>query len=289
MLISKVKKLSRMAQFFYWIEERHAIRVKKNNGLPKPWTDDEILQNHYFTNIRREDDKVTTWFRQNVRDELKESPLVVFATICFRWFNWIPTGEILLEHGYLTKWNCRGVVNGLSKIDGQVFTGAFNISNSGSKKPKIERVCEDYIQPVWDNRDNLLFNLQNPPASLEAAHGFLMEYPGLGGSGFMAAQVVADLKHTAILWSASDWDTWCCPGPGSRRGMNVLLGRDPMGPGLGDDDFRARVNILRPTISDSVGFNLDAQDVQNCLCEYFKYTRALVTGRSKRRYPGAGV
>lgn len=309
MKLNDVKKLSPLDRLIYWVRERESIRVAKEAGRPAPWSDDPIFQTTYFTNVRREDDKVTRWYAANIRTPLKADPRVVFATIAFRWFNWIPTGEVLtrcwasvgarhthrlrecLEASPLCDWDTPAVVGLLSSRQErgeQVFTGAFNISNSGSTKPKINRVCEDYIQPVWEDHANLqtyfAFN-----HTLEHAHWHLSRYPGLGGSGFMAAQVIADLKYTGFLKEAKDWHTWCCLGPGSKRGLLRLLGL-PLTAKV-PRDWPAHLNLLRNKVNSSLPekWHLHAQDMQSCLCEYDKYIRVLLDeGRSKRTYPGRG-
>ena len=44
MNIKDVVKLSPLDRLLYWIKERESIRLKKEAGEPKPWTDDEILR-----------------------------------------------------------------------------------------------------------------------------------------------------------------------------------------------------------------------------------------------------
>lgn len=295
MKTSKVKKLKPLDRFLYWVRERRQILIKRTNGYVKPWTDDEILQSYYFTNVRREDDKVTIWVTRNIIEPLRDDPKVVFAVITFRWFNWSDTGEVLNSHGLLTDWNTKMAVGMLTdrKNRGlQVFTGAFNISNSGSTKPKVERVCEDYIQPVWEDRQQLYDyltdgrNRHGCQCTLADAFKALGRYPGLGGSGFMAAQVICDLAYTHVLEEADDWDTWCSWGPGSKRGMNRVYGfseeyRMPR------SDWDIRLKGLQGLIEDKVGIHLHARNVQNCLCEFSKYERALWNeGHLKRKYPG---
>ena len=41
-------------RFFYWINERHNIYVKRRASTPAPWTEDEILRKYKFTNPFRE-------------------------------------------------------------------------------------------------------------------------------------------------------------------------------------------------------------------------------------------
>ena len=76
------------ARFFWWIEERHRIFEKRKRGLSRDWwTEDEILRTYRFTNPYRENDRTTVWFRENIRDPLKDDNKVLMATVIFRWFN----------------------------------------------------------------------------------------------------------------------------------------------------------------------------------------------------------
>jgi hypothetical protein len=91
-----VLKLTPVEQALYFMRERHDIHLRRQAGLPKPWTDDEILQANFFTNPYRENDKTTAWFRANVRDPLRDDSAVLLATTIFRWFYFIPTAEVLM-------------------------------------------------------------------------------------------------------------------------------------------------------------------------------------------------
>ena len=293
MKIAEVKKLPPLERYLYFVRERDQILKKRRAGFPKPWTNDEILQTQYFTNVRREDDKVTIWFKDNIRGPLQDDPMVVFATIAFRWFNWIPTGEQLLKYptntpcGAFTDWNLQAVLSrlhGLKEHGAQIFTGAFNISNSGSTKPKIDRVCEDYIQPVWEQKDRLYTRIQDVN-SMSQAFAILNNLPGLGGSGFMAGQVVCDLAYTHVLANAPDWHTWCSWGPGSKRGMNRVFGEHEdyaMPRAIWDRNLLYLMELTKKRLK----LDLHARDVQNCLCEFGKYERGLEGTRLKRRYNG---
>ena len=47
--------------FWYWINERHQIYLKRQAGMEPPWTVDQILQKYFFTNVFRHLDKVSVW------------------------------------------------------------------------------------------------------------------------------------------------------------------------------------------------------------------------------------
>ena len=307
MRVAEVSRLPALERLVYWIKERHAVFLRKGAGKPKPWTDDEIIQSTYFTNPYRENDKVTRWVKKNISDnpafQWAHGPQVVwFAVLAFRWFNYIPTGELLLGQdgsynwrNLLLEWDTKEAVRRLRNerdCGRQVFTGAFNISNGGSRKSKVLRVCEDYIQPAWDNRFEY-GKAWDDSVTLEGVHASLSVLPGMGGSGFMAAQVIADLKHTPFLRQASDWWTWSSPGPGSLRGMQILLDEQGKGVRATKRNWQALMDGLRPKVNASLTRGkpsmpqLCAQDLQNCLCEYSKYERCRNgDGRSKRTYQG---
>ena len=305
MLLERVAELSPLNRFLYWMRERHRIYLRRQAGLPAPWTDDTVLQNYFFTNPYRENDKVTAWFRQHIREPLQDDPAVLFATICFRWFNWPETGWHLMNYqhskphgkyqfGLLESWNTERAVETLEELkktgSGQIFTGAFNISNSGSTKPKINRVCEDYIGPAWEHRNEFINNWDDS-VTMEGMHSGLMMLPGMGGSGFMAYEVVCDLRWTYLLRNASDIMTWCNPGPGAKRGINRVMER-PLEATMRRDEWDRLSRRLLGQANAVLGSlmpPLEMREIEHSLCEFDKYERArLGDGHMKRRYNATG-
>ena len=133
--------------------------------------------------------------------------------------------------------------------------------------------------------------------TLFETHAALSVVDGFGS--FMAAQVVADLKNTpgTTQRSAPDWYDFVAMGPGSKRGLNRVMGR-----GLNDPlravEFEALLKVLRErlveanvmaatsmaAVGDRVLPYLCLQDLQNCLCEYDKYMRIKAGGKSRSGY-----
>ena len=66
----------RINDFFAYARKRHEIYLKRKAGEPPPWTDDPILQQYRFTNVFRELDKTTLWFKKYVRGPMRKSPEV---------------------------------------------------------------------------------------------------------------------------------------------------------------------------------------------------------------------
>lgn len=258
----------------YWMQERENIREGKEAGLPKPWTHDKVLQENYFCNVRREDDKVTRWIRDNWKMNYDQDKHLLAMTIA-RMVNYPETLEKL---GYPKDgWDFRYQHNWTHVMNrgGKVWGSAYIVSTNGRAMPK-----EEYIGMLL--RDMTLDELSC--GSLALAYQDLMELPGIGS--FMAGQIIADLKNTPNheLAKAPDWFTWCAHGPGSLRGMAWALGEEKITPTV----FYRHFPALHELVQGGGWKDLHAQDLQNCLCEFDKYMRVSKgTGRSKRKYSGS--
>lgn len=294
MLVEDVRKLPPFEAWLYWIRERQAIYDRRAAGQPKPWTDDVVMQQVYFTNVYRELDKTTVWLRENVREPLHYSTAVAFAVIAFRWFNRIETGELLLEHDLLTDWDPNAATGYLGKRqqDGlRLFTGAY-IINSPAGEGKLDATIRR-ISQVWKDREALEEQVQEW-TTLRGACLDLQRYDGIGE--FMSYEVVTDLRHTAWLEGATDIMTWANPGPGAVRGMYRLMGwpietSNSARPPVPENWDALMIDLLERTLKAGIpvppGLAFEMHEVEMCLCEVDKYLRVLHgDGRSKRSYPG---
>jgi len=285
-----VMKLSEINRYCYWIKERHRIYLRRQKGLPGPWTDDHVLQTEFFTNPYRENDKTTVWFRENIRERLRDSPEVVFATICFRWFNYIPTGELLIKHNLLDRWHVRRCISALQD-QSKIFTGAYLIK-SPTGMPKLDGICE-CVQNLWRDRQVLCSRIAED-GTLEGSHALLKAYPYQGP--FMSYEIITDLRHTYLLQNAEDINTWANPGPGCRRGLIRMAGGVPPKNKLGrikrtgtplPSDYRNTMTTLLTTARKKTKMKLEMREIEHSLCEWDKYERVLwKQGRSKRHYKG---
>lgn len=245
-----------------------------------------ILQENFFTNPYRENDKTTVWFRENVRDPLKEDPAVLMATVIFRRFNYIPTGEILLRHGLLENWDprlCFAMLDGLDKI----FTGAFMIS-SPNGKPKLPEIIR-MISNQWLKRNWMLDEI----LKCNSLEGAWITLQSEHHKGLMPYEVVTDLRHTALLRNARDVDTWAYFGPGGQRGMSRVLGlavdgADPtsLSQEVCLEHAPELLRITREALPHMP--HIEMREIEHSLCEYDKFERIRSGGRSKRIYDGAG-
>ena len=112
-------------RYVYWIEERERIRrVKEEDKQEPPWTRDPILQEFKFCQVYREDDRTTRWFREHIREPLRNKPEVLMATVIFRFFNLIETGHTLLDHNLHIEWDRLKAIEEIKKQP-KWITGAY--------------------------------------------------------------------------------------------------------------------------------------------------------------------
>jgi hypothetical protein len=273
-------------RFVAFIEEREAIRVRRTSGKPWPWTQEPIMQTYRFTNIHREDDAVSKHYQKTVREFYGADPLVLPATVFYRWFNRISTCDAFFNEPYLDLKSVfeeymvigdkRILLECLDKIPTPHVTGAY-IINGMPGCPKGEGVISyfhEWCKKQWRQEWEIWWcNIGN--TGLEDVYLWLRaEAQGLGT--FMTAQLVADLKYTSCLLAAPDWWTWAAPGPGSMKGLNVVTGRE-FDATWREPDWLEQLSELNkkitPTLMDIGIGELHNQDLQNCLCEFSKFTK----------------
>lgn len=272
-----------MNRLLDFVRERHRVYTRKAAGKPWPWTADPILQQYRFCNVYRNLDKESAliqsmWLAPHIDD--KDA---WFAMVVARLVNWWPTLEAV---GYPVPWRPARFVAALDarKTAGQkVFTGAYMVrADPHATGSKAAYLAESVLSPLWVARSEV-----RPKSgdTLDAFHTRLTGYRDMGS--FMAAQVVADVKYgSSHLAAAPDFNTWAASGPGSRRGLNRVLGLavdQPWAEPIWRETFTALHKRVTPQLT-AMPY-ITGQDLQNCLCEFDKYERVrLGQGRPRSKY-----
>jgi len=279
-------------KMLYWMEERQRIYLRKEAGEPKPWTKDPILRDNKFCNVYREQDKTTVWIKENWRDPYADHEDLWFAMLVARLIN---KPDSLQELGVPLPWSAKRftqVIHKRTQRGDTVFSGAYIVSTNGIAMDKVDYLAERVLTPIWNARKQV-----RPVAvdTLDAFHKRLIQFNGVGS--FIGAQVVADMKYTPILCNADDWYAFAASGPGSRRGLNRVLGRPPAA-AWSEEGWRNALRELWVALGDDKRYAklraegvfpqpVHCQDLQNVCCEFDKMMRiSNGEGRMKATYKG---
>jgi hypothetical protein len=266
--------------------ERESICRRKEAGEPWPWSFDATLNRFSFTNVRREDDKTTRHYARAVRAPYTYDKRLLAATVAYRWFNRIETGDSLFTFD----------AEGLCALDRAIrsddpaaviwaavrikppphVTGAFYVPSPKdapglSKGEGISILVGRFLRDSgWRQKWEHWCTPGFTP-TLAEVHTWLMGAQNIGT--FNAGQFIADLRYVAPLCNAPDIETWAAPGPGSMRGLNLVLGRDekaPWTPAEWRRELRRLAAEVRPRLEAGGVPPLHLQDLQNVLCETAK-------------------
>lgn len=283
-------KLLLADEFFTAARERYNIKLRRDAGQPWPWTSDKVFQEWRFTNIFREDDKTTTWFRENIRKPLVATAIdnprpenwnkIVESTLIFRAFNRITTGQCIADL-LLHKWDSEEARERLTGVK-PLVTGAFMLKYE-SGMDKLSGVLSFIDEAI----PQLPAMVPKWGKTLEGAWADLKEIRYLGG--FTAHEIVQDLRYTPILDHATDIMTWGHLGPGATRGINFVANGSEFIPVGGQKMMLAAMAQLLEMSKDnmywpSIWPAWEMHQVEFFLCEFSKYCKAKSGIGQKRRY-----
>lgn len=271
----------RFNTLLHWIRERESIRRLKEAGAPRPWTADPILREWRFCNVDRCDDTVTRWIFAHVIEPHAASPALWFNLVIARLVNW---PDSIAALGYFDAWEPDRFVRVLQQLRGKVWTGAYMIPAGPPGIGKARYLADATLSPLWERRESA------PTDGWCASWAIFIERARSMG-GFLANQVVTDMKYSPVLDAAPDRETFVIAGPGTQRGLNRLFGRELAAGWARTDaaetlaEVRARVVAAEPAIAETMR---DLNNLSNCMCEFDKYERVrLGEGKPRARYEPA--
>lgn len=269
--------------FWKYLVEREAIRLRRLHGEPQGrWTDDPIMRDYSFTNVKRHHDRVTTLLRRKFYDNcgLKHpSKIALLNAALFRYHGTVKTAEFM---GWQTNWS-EEIGKKLARANEiriqfgrKVFTGAYIVPSGGVLDPKTE-IVRVVVNQIWKNADRIL----TTDSWREACRSLCLNWCV---GEFMAKEVLLDYM-LATEWTPSDWQTWTPIGPGAQRGAGVVR--------TGSVEKISKSRTLDVCLhlfrnrdeSWPHEVKLDLTDIQFALCELAKYRKAQTgVGRPKKRF-----
>lgn len=280
-------------EYWFFVNERHRIYLKKEAGEPKPWTDNPIYRDNKLCNVFRQFDRQSKWLIENIiTPHLKDDQaLMLFNIFAFRAFNWSPTYEALVDrityvnNTWLKTWDITRAKNLLmSRVmrAEKLTSGAYMIRGLNGI-PKWESIAHT-LDIIWDKKEKLLWDIQQKD-TLENAYNQILHSEFWGWGPFTSYQVALDLTYSPILPNPPDINTWCEFGPGSKKGLRLIWPDIPM-------THEWLLEAAKYLLVDQVKYRephvseLNLQDIEFCLCELSKIMRIKRGGHAKELYPG---
>ncbi|XXX80085.1 nucleotide kinase domain-containing protein [Sorangium sp. So ce134] len=258
--------------------KRQDVFMRRVANEPPPWTDDDILLAHRFTNVYRASDRVSQYLIRRVLYAGDQSPEeVFFRALLFKLFNRIEPWELLTESFGSLEWRKFNLAQYETVLDAamergeRIYSAAYIMPSPsfgaqrkhGNHLRLIQHMMKDGApQKVADAN------------SLESVFRTLRGYPSLGD--FLAFQLAIDLNYSAFL-NFSEMD-FVVAGPGARDGIKKCF-RDCGG--LSDADVIRAVTDLADSEFNRLGLRFQSLwgrplhliDCQNLFCEVDKYAR----------------
>lgn len=301
---------SRLHCFFDFARERHAVYLRRALGLPKPWTNDPILQGFRFCNIYRELDTVSQWIYNNVIVPYEDDPNLWFMLCASRIINWPDSLQAMMDvkggfgiKGLFSPDIAYGQLKARRKAGLKTITGAYIVNSVTSKKDpehiqgdKLAYICYRTLGEIWPHRAEIAPVFKE---SLETAVQTLKRFNGYGP--FMAYQIVVDLTYSKKwLGKSKDLNTFNSAGPGTHRGLSrVFHGQKFV---LMTPQEKTRLLLFQLKASNNSNYwpntssdmkkgfaPISLSNMSNINCEADKHARLFLgEGKMRSTYPGKG-
>jgi len=270
----------------YWrfAAERQAVFFRRFEGFTPPWTGDQILSRHKFTNAYRASDRVSQYLIRHViygeryHDCVSEEE-VFFRIILFKLFNRISTWQLLeKELGSVTfrsyKFPAFDEILSRALQQGIRIYSAAYIMPAAPRPAGERRKHRTHLWLLEKMMGDLVPAQVANCRTMQEAFDLLRSYQSVGD--FLAYQFITDINYSELTnFSEADF---VVPGPGARDGIRkcfLSLG------GLNEveiikyvaDHQEQEFERLGISFRSLWGRRLQLVDCQSLFCEVDKYAR----------------
>lgn len=266
--------------FWRFAVERQEVFFRKIDGRPSPWTKDEILHRHKFTNAYRASDRVSQYLIQHVIYEGEKTPEeVFFRTILFKLFNKIQTWKLLsAKLGTISyadySFSRYDEILAKALSSGTPIYSAAYIMPSGKTSFGHSQKHRNHLLLLEQMMEDGVPRKIGEAVNMRQAFELLRSYSTVGS--FLAYQFVTDLNYSAIT-DFSEME-FVIPGPGALDGIHKCF--TDFG-GLNEGDIIRIVTDRQEREFERLGLQfrslwgrrLQLIDCQNLFCEVSKYAR----------------
>lgn len=271
--------------YFHFMEKRMDIFWARYNNEKYPWTDDDILLRHKFTNVYRSCDRVSQYLIRNViySDSAKKMSEedMLFRILIFKVFNRIETWEYLESKIGVLNLNSFDVLR-ISKLLSEriaskpIFSSAYLMTGSHNSYIQYFSKHERWLQMINNKfvKEKLLVKIIKAK-SLKEIFELLSLCPFIGD--FLAYQYAIDFNYSEVI--NFDENSFVKAGIGAVRGLKKCFEN------TNEYDYDYLIHYTHDNLQkyrEQYGFvdfkNLFGReptliDVQNCFCETDKYLR----------------
>jgi len=259
---------------------RQHLFMRRVAGVLPPWTEDQVLASHRFTNAYRAADRVSQYLIRNVLYRGEQTcEEIFFRTVLFKFFNRVETWEELETKLGGLSWKNFSFERYARVLDAtmaggeRIYSAAYIMPSPSLGSARKHRNHLRLLEQMM--RDGAPLRVERA-RSLREVFEILRAYPSLGP--FLAFQFSIDLNYSEML-SFSEMD-FVVAGPGARNGIQKCFvdtaGLDEADliravTDLADREFE-RLGLYFPTLW---GRPLQLIDCQNLFCEVDKYARVM--------------
>ncbi len=304
--------IDNLKHYIFYQQERTKVYIKKEiNKEPAPWTSNEIIRDHSFTNTRRYQDRESVWFIENVLESnMYTYNEKLLNCILYRITNKSETWKMLGGMPHFEMMNMdeqiesyRGKLEAIeyAQPDYVFFSSAYILGGTKAslgrqltpEEPNMFMRTIRFINEVIIP-DGFIDKINNAKTEKECCD-IIGSYNGVGD--FLVYQAFADMGYMEDFPFSSM--NYAQSGPGTLRGLQWIF---PDFDGLNKDEmvYYLRDNLQRLCDENDIEWNpeemfsflsedLDRtwslQCISNSLCEGDKYTRTVLgKSRPKRKF-----
>ena len=271
------KNCDMVAAFAMFLEERQNVLVKRIQMEKAPFTENKVLTEFFFTNIYREADPGTKYFRRQMLEQHPEIgpdqlATILCQTVLYRVVNKRPTFEAFGKIPDQSEWKkfegfMRSEMKKVEMIKNhpKPFTAAHQINGM----ERLILTMKDVIQ----NREKLARRLKRA-INLQQCFEVIKTIPYCGP--FFSWQITADLMELKLIKFPENWTEL---GPGAKNGLkqifNVKSEHDCLRLSKNLTSMMQSVfNCLGIEFKFLLGRKMSLKTIEHALCEFDKYARA---------------
>jgi len=265
-------------KFLQFTKDRHQVYINRFiNNMPRPWTEDPILNEYKFCNVYRELDRGTLYFVEQIKTEEMEddaSPLlkaIIYRAVNNRDFFEFAKGIPEMYPEYIVE-QAKKYMQQKGTFVGNAYM-AFACTKKGETKAHS---LEQLMNWLCDNFGDWNADVFEKAKSLPEVSEALCRIPFIGE--FIAYEIICDLFLIDYIpqFNINDWAN---VGPGAKPSLDKLC------PDHDKDYLEAcKIVMAAHNSSDWRHKPLNLRNIEHSLCEWRKYWRIADGERKGRKY-----